>query len=93
MPNNLNHPPVKAQQLKEDYQAVMKTAAGKRLIAHFIQRSNLLVSTWTTDPSAAAYNEGRRGLGITIMNELNTCVPGGFIEVLKILEKEENNGH
>ncbi len=80
----------KMNQLKEDYQAVMKTSAGKRLIGHLLDQSQLHRSILTDDPCVAFYNEGRRSMGIIIMNDLNTHVPGGFIEVLKTWE--ENNG-
>ncbi len=80
----------KQEQLKADYQAVLKTTAGKRLIGRFLNLSHLYVTTWAPDPQAAAFNEGERSLGLTIVNELNKYVPGGFIEILKIME--EKNG-
>lgn len=57
--------------LADDYRLVFATLPGQRVLADILRRAEVMQTTFTADPMQTAFNEGRRRIGLEIIDMCN----------------------
>lgn len=70
------------QQSVHDLRALMQEAAFRRVMLRLVSRSGILSSTFGPDSRTAAYLDGRRSLGLELLNEIDAIEPGALARIL-----------
>lgn len=64
---------------EEDLRAVMSTPAGRRFVWHIIDdMAGTFGKSFTGEPLSSAFNEGRRSIGLNLMNEAQALAPDAY---------------
>ena len=71
------------QSVKLDYETIMRTEVGRRVMWHILDESGLNDSTYTNDSHAHAYMAGRREFGLWLKNELENFTPDYYFTMIK----------
>lgn len=79
-----------ADQLKNDVRAVMNTHEGRRFAWHLLEQAGIYRSSYSHEPQAMAFNEGRRSSGLQLMGILTTHCPEQYAKMAA--EQSENEG-
>lgn len=80
-------------QLRTDYQTVLGTDQGKRVLTHIMHDlAGTHRPVFSTNALAMAHAEGKRSLGQTIENEIEATAPGAYALLLAWIVKEATNG-
>ena len=58
-------------QLLQDYRNTFGGETGRRVLADILRRGGLMQSSCSTDPGAMAFQEGKRRLGLEIVETIN----------------------
>ncbi|HSX72373.1 MAG TPA: hypothetical protein VLF16_15685 [Pseudomonas sp.] len=76
---------------KADLMWLMGDARGRRIVARLLDSTGVLSSSFTPDPYWTAHNEGRRKVGIQLLEQLQLHTPGEYLQMMseRILPKEE----
>jgi hypothetical protein len=69
-------------QEKEDLEAVLSTAAGRRFVWGCIERSGVFGHSFRSDTHETAFAEGRRAEGIWLMVRVQEEAPKRWLEML-----------
>ena len=69
-------------QVNADLQALFDRPAFRRWLLRLIHRSGILQSTFGADSRTAAYADGRRSLGLELLNELAGIEPQALARIL-----------
>ena len=82
----------KLERLKaeHDFQTVVSTKEGRRLVASLLGVCGVYQSTFYSDSSIMAYREGRRSIGLYI-NEMFYSCPDVYIQMITEKDKNERN--
>ncbi len=80
-----------AQQADDDLHAVMKTPNGRRFVWRLMTQAGVLAASYAADPTATAFNEGRRSIGLNLMREIQRVCPDLYVASLRedLQAKEE----
>ena len=62
-------PSARSKQNDDDMRALLSTPAGRRFFWRVLTQSGLYSSSYAESPTATAYNEGRRSVGLALMQE------------------------
>ncbi|WP_445505016.1 Bbp19 family protein [Microvirga sp. G4-2] len=68
---------------REDLRKVIGTAEGRRFIWSILSSSQVYGRAFTGDPLTTAHNEGRRWVGIELLERIETDVPGSYLAMLR----------
>jgi len=79
-----------ADQLKNDVRAVMATPEGRRFAWHLLEQAGIYRSSYSHEPQAMAFNEGRRSSGLQLMGILTACCPDQYAKMAA--EQTETEG-
>lgn len=83
-------PSDRRKQDEEDLRAVLHSPAGRRFFHRLVVQSGMYGSSYAESPTATAFNEGRRSIGIALMVEAKRIAPElyarGLREELDALE-------
>lgn len=71
------------RQLESDYQQLMSTKWGRRLMWEWLSRAGIYQSSFTTHSGQMAFNEGRRNFGLELVGDLTNFTPIEFDEMHK----------
>jgi hypothetical protein len=75
--------------LKADWAEVLMTKGGRRIVIRLLAATNLLATCHVPgDTHGTAFLEGRRSVGLDLMNAINAALPGEFPRLLADWEKE-----
>jgi len=67
----------------EELRAVMVTPPGRRVVFRLLDSStNLFGQSFTGDALTSAFGEGRRAVGISLMQELQRACPREYLQML-----------
>lgn len=69
-----------------DFRAVVATPEGRRFCAELMAPA--FESSFTTDPLATAYNEGRRGAALAVLARLNDHAPEALLAMIAATAQE-----
>lgn len=67
----------------EDLKWVMSNKRGRRYIWRLLAASKVFHQTFDTNAMKMAHNEGRRAMGLTLLNELMALCPENYDLMLK----------
>ncbi len=67
--------------LVADYRAVFASPEGRRVLADLLRRSGIVQSSFAADAGEMAYREGRRRIGLEIIEQINRD-PGSVLTML-----------
>lgn len=70
-----------------DFKEVSGTVAGRRFLRRLLADTGVFRSTYSTDHSAASFNEGRRSIGLFILDEFEQHAPNHYLQMIR--EKDE----
>lgn len=76
---------------KADLMWLMGDARGRRIVARILDSTGVLSASFTPDPYWTAHNEGRRKVGIQLLEQLQAHVPSEYLQMLgeRILPKKD----
>lgn len=78
----------KRQQEVEDIKWLMAHPAGRRLAVRVLERTGNRRTSFHTNGSTMAFNEGRRDVGLWFEGELLEVTPDAFLKMLKEFRDE-----
>lgn len=67
----------------EDLRAVLATPAGRRLFLRLVTQAGTYSGSYAESPTATAFNEGRRSIGISLLREAQLVAPELYARALK----------
>lgn len=73
----------------QDFEAIATLPAGRRLLKRLMAECGIYQSTFTGDALTSAYQEGKRTMGLWLIEQFNPC-PDLYIQLIK--EKEPEDG-
>lgn len=84
------------RQVAEDLRAVLSLAQGRRMVWHLLdERCRTFGGSFTGDPQWTALNEGRRAVGIELMQAAQEHAPDLYLQMLTeaVRAREEESLH
>ena len=72
-----------AHQAREDLRAVLSTPEGRRFAWSILSACGVYARSFTGEPLSSAFNEGRRSVGIEILERIEAQAPGSYQTMLK----------
>lgn len=78
----------KRDQELEDIKWLVGHEAGRRIAARLIAEAGVYKTTFHTSGSVMAFNEGKRSLGLFLLDELLTASPNSYLKILKENRRE-----
>lgn len=76
-------PSEKQQQNDDDMRVLLSSPAGRRFFWRVLTQSGLYSSSYAESPTATAYNEGRRSIGLALMQEAQRVDPARYAVALR----------
>ena len=77
-----------------DLRAVMGGPVGRRFMRRLLEQAGLYSSSFTSEASGMAYNEGRRSVAIALMRELHRVCPEDWVRMVREqLAEQEQTAH
>lgn len=76
-------PSERQKQNDDDMRVLLSSPAGRRLFWRVLTQSGLYSSSYAESPTATAYNEGRRSLGLALMQEAQRVDPARYAMALR----------
>lgn len=73
----------------QDFESIATLPAGRRLLKRMMVECGIYQSTFTGDALTSAYQEGKRTMGLWLIEQFNQC-PDLYIQLIK--EKEPEDG-
>ena len=73
-----------------DLQAVLNLDGGRRLLWRLLERAGIYKTSFTGN-SETFFKEGRRDMGLFLLNEIQEADPDAYLKMIKE-NKEESNG-
>ena len=75
---------------EEDLRTILKTKWGRRFVWRLLSRCNIFSQSFVMgDPMATAFNEGRRSIGNTLLQQVTAINPESYLQMVKAARKEE----
>jgi 3-oxoacyl-[acyl-carrier-protein] synthase III len=74
---------LKRHQQVEDIKWLMAHAAGRRVVSRLLEETGVHRTSFHTNGSTMAMNEGRKQLGYFLTGELLEIVPEGYLRLIK----------
>lgn len=68
-----------ANREREDLREVLDTAAGRRVLWSILDVSGVYGLSFTGEALGSAFNEGRRQIGITLLQKIEDLAPGSYL--------------
>lgn len=68
---------------RKDLKAVLDTAPGRRLVWSILASAGVYGRSFTGDALASAFNEGRREVGIALLEQIETEQPGAYLTMMR----------
>lgn len=62
---------------------VLSTVAGRQVLWHYMSRAGIYGSSFSSDPLAMAFREGRRDMGLGIMRDIQLTDGGGSYNLMQ----------
>lgn len=85
----------KAELLQEqqdaDLCAVLSSAHGLRFFRRLLEATGVYQDSFNANALAMANNEGRRKVGLFVVNEITRVCPEKYLEILTLNQKEASN--
>jgi hypothetical protein len=75
----------------DDIKSVAGTRSGRRFLWRLLAMANVFSESFNPDPYTTAYNEGRRIVGLTVLNDLMEAAPEKFISMQRGAKEREQN--
>ena len=72
---------VEQQRAEQDFNAVVDTPEGRRFINNLLAECSVYQSTFTGDALSSAHREGKRSVGLWVLEQFNAC-PDLYIKFL-----------
>lgn len=71
---------------------VMKSAEGRELVHTLLERCRVFRQTLVPGaPDATAFNEGRRSIGLQLLQEVLDAAPESYMQVMTTMKERSNN--
>lgn len=71
-------PAERQKQNDDDMRVLLSSPAGRRFFFRILTQSGLYSSSYAESPTATAYNEGRRSVGLALMQEAQRVDPARY---------------
>ncbi len=71
------------QQELDDIEKQMKTRSGRRLMWRLLEMAGVFRSSFATDASVMAFQEGKRNQGLVLLSDIMAVDPDGYILMAK----------
>lgn len=71
------------QQELDDIEKQMKTRSGRRLMWRLLEMAGVFRSSFSTDASVMAFQEGKRNQGLVLLSDIMAVDPDGYILMAK----------
>ena len=79
-----------AEREREDLRAVLDTAAGRRVLWSLLDAAGVYGASYTGEAISTAYAEGRRAIGITLLQKIEDLAPGSFLTMQReVLDEKQ----
>jgi hypothetical protein len=78
------------QQRKDDFTVLIKTEGGKRFIVELLETTGVLNLGYSPELSDMAYVQGRRSVGVALLNRIRIEQPKLLTELLAVKELEND---
>ncbi len=70
-----------AQQAKLDLQEVLRHEHGRRVVWRWLGSAGIYTTTYRRDSNSTEFNEGRRSLGLEILDAIQQADPDAYIRM------------
>ena len=77
------------KQLASDVRAMLEHAPSRRILCHLLDMTGMFTTSFTGN-SETFFREGKRSVGLYLMNLINSHDPNAFI---RLLQEAENHRH
>lgn len=74
----------------DDFSKVLKTDSGKRFIVELLETTGVLNLGYSPELSDMAYVQGRRSIGVSLLNRIRVEQPQLLTELLAVKELEND---
>lgn len=74
-----------------DFKWVMSNRRGRRHLWRLLERAGLYRTSFTTNANLTAFNEGRRDVGLYVLDQITRHTPDGYTLMLKEAKEDERN--
>lgn len=64
---------------QEDLRKVLETVSGRRVLWSILDASGVYGLSYTGEAMSTGFNEGRRQIGITLLQKIEDLAPGSFL--------------
>ncbi len=68
---------------REDLQGILNSKAGRRFVWRLLDRAGVYRTSFNNSGSITAFNEGRREVGLFLLNEIHEVAPDAYLVMLK----------
>ncbi len=72
----------------QDFEAVARLPEGRRLLHRFLRECGVYRTTFTGDALTSAHNEGRRAMGLWLIQQFNDCQ---YLYIKLLTEQDHGN--
>lgn len=66
-----------------DLRATLDTSRGRRILWSVLAQAGVYGRSFTGDALSTAYNEGRREVGIALLERVERSAPGAYLKMMK----------
>lgn len=77
-------------QADEDLKAVMAAPAGQRFVYRLAEYCGIRTHAVVSSPELLAYSEGRRSIGVDLLDDAQRVAPQAFVEMMRERLNHEN---
>lgn len=79
------------RQLNEDISSILATPEGRRVFVWLLALTGIYTPSFAGSIDRTAYNEGQRGVGLTVINQLQAVDPMAYANLLRDSVAYEQN--
>lgn len=79
---------------RADVMWLMSDRRGRNIVARILDSTGVMSASFTSDTHVTAHLEGKRAVGIALLNQLQTYTPREYVLMLneRLFNDEESNG-
>jgi hypothetical protein len=67
----------------EDLRGILNSKTGRRFVWRLLERAGVYRTSFNNSGSITAFNEGRRDVGLFLLNEIHEVAPDAYLTMLK----------
>lgn len=72
-----------AERARDDLRAILATAEGRRFAWSILASAGVYGRSFTGEPLTTAHNEGRREVGLQLLERIEAQAPGSYLAMLR----------